>query len=393
MPIGKWCDGNRPLQFLENQIYLKIMLKYTSKRMGVLLMKNKFINVEKEAKDIAIAMEDKEFILNMQSREPSLKADNFEDIYISYCQKYELDAIHFLTSISSKNEKGIKEGITILNRWFKFSYDHKINVFEFFANHLSRQCYLFAHGILKYDETAILEDKFADKLKHIIMVVLSNVLDILHLGDYFDNSDEIIMKQLKEALNKSFQIAIDSINDVSLDMLNNLPINNISLDYDTIVDDMQHAHNITKNIFENKKSFSKFLQGNHHLAKLKDDLHLDFEHGLIFPNYTEGLLKGYTSKALLLSIDKNSTIRGLETKIRHLEDYALPESDKLISFTRELIEFIKQKKHADSIPFKIIAKYLGMTKNEAKNYTKKVLNINEKSFLINYSSTKEIPLR
>ena len=353
-------------------------------------MKNKFVNVEKEAKDIAIAMEDKEFILNMQSRKPSSKPENFEDIYINYCNKYELDAIYFLTSISSKNEKGIKEGITILNRWFKFSYDHKINVFEFFANHLSRQCYLFAHGILKYDKTAILEDNFSDKLKHMILLLLSKVLAQFKIEEYL-NSD-LFMESFKKALDNSFQIAIDSFNDISLDMLNNLPISNISLDYDTILDDMQHAHNITKNIFENKKSFSKFLQGNHHLAKLKDDLHLDFEHGLIFPNYTEGLLKGYTSKALLLSIDKNSTIRGLETKIRHLEDYALPESDKLISFTRELIEFIKQKKHADSIPFKIIAKHLGMTKNEAKNYTKKILNINEKSFLTNYSSTKEIPL-
>ena len=59
------------------------MLKYTLNSVGVINMKNKFINVEKEAKDIAIAMGDKEFILNMQSREPSPKADNFEDIYIT----------------------------------------------------------------------------------------------------------------------------------------------------------------------------------------------------------------------------------------------------------------------------------------------------------------------
>ena len=46
---------------------------------------------------------------------------------------------------------------------------------------------------------------------------------------------------------------------------------------------MQHAHNITKNIFENKKSFSKFLQGNHHLSKLNQNFILDKQNRVMKP--------------------------------------------------------------------------------------------------------------
>jgi len=155
---------------------------------------------------------------------------------------------------------------------------------------------------------------------------------------------------------------------MTIEMMNKLPFKNLKHDEQAIINELEALESNTESMFTNKKIYAKYKTGNHFLANLQDDLCIDDLNNPYFKKFTEGLSIGYTSKAILLSLDKDSSIRELRTKIKHLEDYKSEESETLINFTNQLIEFINQKKYANMIPFKALSKELGITKNQAKNY-------------------------
>jgi len=168
-----------------------------------------------------------------------------------------------------------------------------------------------------------------------------------------------------------------------------LPLQQYSLDWKLVQEDINRDEDMIKEIINNPKSFSKINQKNHFLHHLRyDDLDFDENRNIIFGGHTKGLSIGYSNKAILLSVDKQTSIRELRTKIKHLEDYKTEESEKLIRFTNQLIGFINQTKFTNNlVQFKSLAKEVGMTKNQAKNYAKKLFSINDKSFISNFEDT------
>jgi len=162
-----------------------------------------------------------------------------------------------------------------------------------------------------------------------------------------------------------------------------LPLDQYSLNYKDILDDIKRDEDELLKIINNPKSFVKIKQPNHFLNHLIEDCSITKEGELIFGKHTEGLSIGYTSKAILLSLDKRSTIRELKSNLKFLKKYHDRNDD--IDFTIKLIKFIDQRKDISTIiPFKALAKELKITKNQAKNYAKRLFNINEKSFSKNF---------
>jgi len=183
----------------------------------------------------------------------------------------------------------------------------------------------------------------------------------------------------QEILNNSYDEAIKRINNKINDI--HLPFNQYKINQSEVIENLEHEKNTFNDLITNNMKRSKLIGNNHFLSHLvNDDIETTDDYNIIFKGHTESLVIGYTSKAILLSIDKNIVIRELKTKIKILTDFRQEESDILIEYSKTLIEFAQTKRYANYIPFKIIAKRMNLTKNVAKNYAKALIQINEKSF-------------
>ena len=206
-----------------------------------------------------------------------------------------------------------------------------------------------------------------------------------------DHAREVTMVNNSKFYQKVLDNSYDEIKKRVIDKIDNthLPLSQVKLRHKDVVVEIEHQKEIFKDVFTNKKILSKIKQGNHFLDYLKkDDLEITDDYKIVFKGHTKALSIGNTDKAILLSIDKDSAIRELQTKIKHLKDFKSPESEVLIKYTNHLIDFIKQKRYATHVPFKALAKEVGITKEQAKNYAKKLLNINDKSFVKNFEDIK-----
>ncbi len=127
--------------------------------------------------------------------------------------------------------------------------------------------------------------------------------------------------------------------------------------------------------FTNNRSYARILKDNHYLRALKNPnikLSDNLKFTLVDEDLEKGLIVGYTSKHLSLLIgDKRTVIAELERKLDVLKTYGNPDDAK-IKFTEMLISFTKQTRYADYYPYKAIAKFTGMKKNEVKNLCKKI---------------------
>ena len=164
-----------------------------------------------------------------------------------------------------------------------------------------------------------------------------------------------------------------------------LPLDQYFLDYKKVLNDIDKDEKKLMDIVTNPRQFSKIKQSNHFLNHLREDFGVTEDGEFIFGKHAKGLSIGYTNKAIILSLDKKATIRELKSNLKFLNKYKDKESQILIEFTENLIKFIEQRQDiAKIIPFKALSKELGITKNQAKNYVKKLFSINEKSFSSNF---------
>jgi hypothetical protein len=315
-----------------------------------------------------------------------------EKEYEKYKKTFEIDSAEFLSSFEGKSEITLKS-VIILNRWVEFCYENKINFFNFVANNTRIDIrmlmfYLRENGD-EYSQT------FENDYMHIVSIYLARLINtIIEVVSSIDKDfvfqKKFIQKFQQEALDNTYDLVIDSIEDNIIGVINKLPLNDIHIQEKTIekiINDIEYEKNIHNDLFVNSKKFTKLNEHNHYFHKLPlSNIEVDFKNGkAYFIDLANGLLKGYSSKGVLLSVDKASTIRLLKTKIKHLQDFNNQESDILIQICNTLITFIESKKYSNMIPFKSVAKELNITKNEAKNYAKKILtSLNDKTFLNNY---------
>lgn len=197
-------------------------------------------------------------------------------------------------------------------------------------------------------------------------------------------------KTFQQILINSF----DEIRDNVIKEIQNfiLPLDQINLKTEKIIEEIEHMKDISSDIFLNSHALAQINQDRHFLSYLKkDNIEITDDYKLIFSGHTLGLSMGYTDKAILLSLDKKSTIRELESNLKNLLKYKniMDNIDEAIVFTEELINFIEQNKaHANYLPYKALAKHMGLSKNKVKRYAKQFAGINEGSFLKNFDALK-----
>ena len=200
----------------------------------------------------------------------------------------------------------------------------------------------------------------------------------------------------KQIIDNTYQRAI---NDIEHSDNMNIPLKNYklpkSLNFD-ISEILKNEKNTLEGFMQNKKKFIHMFNENHFLHHLQNDtLELTEDGKIVFGNHSKALTIAYRNQKALLSIRKNykdAALGELRTKLRHLEDYDTPESKKLISFTKQLIAFIQQRKNTRIVPIVILAKELDMPKIVALKYAKQVLSgtINDGSFKNNFDKIERI---
>lgn len=348
-------------------------------------------------KDIGIAMLDEKYIKKIKNQSFPPLDNGYSEKYENYCLKYGFDVNEVMYSQKGKEE--FVNAYKVVNRWVKFSYENDICMFDFFNSHMRFQCEEFSHILLEECECDTLEDGFIQKYITAIKIELARILaEIVNVEELMQR--EVRMQGYKKSLDRSFEIATECINYISenpsqeSEFFNSLPkvqdSKKKNKDY-SVHEDIAFNKNRIEEVFESKRAFSNFLRDNHNLSKLKDDVGITSTGDMIYPSLIKGLVIGYTSKSLLVDVEKDSSIKQLKESIEVLNRYPSSGSGKLIYFTKEMIEFIEQKRNSRTIPFMIIGKYLGLTETEAFKYANKVLSVNETSFIANYKNAKQMP--
>lgn len=215
-------------------------------------------------------------------------------------------------------------------------------------------------------------------------------LRLIDVYNYVDR--DLNISEYPEFFQRVLENSYDEIRDRVIRNIKNtvLPLDQQSLDEKIVFDDIEHQKQYTMGKFQNNKSLSKIEQDNHFLSYLKKDhLEITDDYKLIFSGHTSGFSLGYTDKAILLSLDKKTTLRELKTNLKFLQKYNNEHGQELISLTNNLIEFIDQNKaHIKYVPFKTLAKKMGISKNVVKRYAKELIGIREQSFLDNFDDIK-----
>ena len=236
--------------------------------------------------------------------------------------------------------------------------------------------------------------KYYEVLKNIgqkeaIQLVYSKIIDVYRYTDR-DHDISIYPKTFQQVLMNSY----DEIRDSVIKKIENtfLPLDQTNLDTKKVLEEISHMKEHAKDKFINKHSLAQIKQGTHFFSYLKkDNIEITDDYRLIFSGHTLGLSMGYTDKAILLSLDKKVTVRELKSNLRFLQKYKNTKKniDELIFLTEHLIEFIGQNKaHANYIPYKALAKHMGISKNKVKRYAKEFIGISEESFLKNFDTLK-----
>lgn len=239
----------------------------------------------------------------------------------------------------------------------KFEEDFK-SIYRFDFSNKERREFVYEESLKNFRESF---DEFMNepiKLSH----------DSFVYQELIRNTYNEIRKKVKEKINNT-----------------KLPLDQYFLDYKKVLNDIDKDEKKLMDIVTNPRQFSKIKQPNHFLNHLREDFEVTEQGEFIFGKHAQGLSIGYTNKAIILSLDKRVTIRELKSNLKVLNKFKKEESQVVIEFSENLIKFIEQRQDvAKIIPFKALSKELGITKNQAKNYAKKLFSINEKSFSSNF---------
>lgn len=178
-------------------------------------------------------------------------------------------------------------------------------------------------------------------------------------------------------IENTFNSAKDSLEDsfTKLDTHKRIMGINYRMSNTLLIKQLEKDKNAFVDAFTNNRSYARIKKENHYLRALKNPK-MKFADNLkgtvVAADLEKGLIIGYTSKHLSLLIgDKRTVIAELERNLAVLKKYG-NSTDTEIKFTEMLISFAKQTRYADYYPYKAIAKFTGMKKNEVKNLCKKI---------------------
>lgn len=212
---------------------------------------------------------------------------------------------------------------------------------------------------------------------------LSDIYENMSILDIAKNS-----KVYQQILENSFDEIKNRVKNNIYDI--DLPLEQYSIEKEKVLEEIENQKEYCASILNHKNSLIQINQDNHFLSYLKNDtLNITDDYKVVFSGHTEGFSLGYTDKAILLSLDKRSTVRELEIKLKHLSHFDEDGTNEFTLLAKALLEFISQNKaYSNYVPYKSLAKIMGISKNKVKRYAKEFVGISEKSFMDNFEKIK-----
>lgn len=218
---------------------------------------------------------------------------------------------------------------------------------------------------------------------------------------FLDNEDKkeddhkkafkLISNSIKlEAMETTFKMVQEKLKNMKLGKYKDIDLSKFLKQEIKELDDFNSNKDYMNNIFSNPKITSRLYTKNnpHFMNKLSNDnlAYCKDTDSFYFKNFEESLSIAYTDKYLLVNIDKQQAIKGLNEALKGLEILTNDEIEKQKNFIKKFINLI-QNTNTNYYPFKVIGKTLGMNKNEARNYAIKILNtVNSQVFNKQYEN-------
>lgn len=216
-----------------------------------------------------------------------------------------------------------------------------------------------------------------------------------NLEEFFEqpNEDERLIFKLipnfikQEAMETTVKMVKTKIKNMKIGKIDDYDLTKFIIKDEELNDFNTHADYLEE-IFHNDKINSRLYTNSypHFLNKLSTDCLIyskDYD-SFHFDKLEESLSLGYTQKGLLLNINKKTALKQLE---QLLDGFSLLRDEDIEQkkvYLKELINLIREQKYSNYLPFKKIGKALGMTKNEARNYAKKILTSVNHNVFDNY---------
>jgi len=261
-------------------------------------------------------------------------------------------------------------------------------------------CMIYNISMFDYLEIEVLQNNFYTQMLKKVGLVdnkiefasVDTILEVvsenltLHLISEHNEDDEDILpiELIKQILDTTCKVAKTELTDISNEY--NTP-REFEFNEQEVKEDLEAFFINLKDTISNKRAMAKREKS--YLEKIiKNKLSYSREHKMFYcKRLKEGVSLGYSQRAFLFGVDKNKAIRELKKTIKILENFKdKKESEVLQKISIKLIELIKLKKHKEKIAYKTIAKKLNMTVNEARNFTKTAVNLNDKSFIKFYET-------
>jgi len=241
--------------------------------------------------------------------------------------------------------------------------------------HLLIMINIFSTRTGREDFIEYLNKRLSEMVKHYTNLPINETDAIVSQAILYDSYEEA-KKQVLSNINNA-----------------NLPLSKYKLNSMGIINELSEESKIFDDIFMYKNTLHQMNNNNHFLKHLlNDEMEATLNGNVIFKGHTEALIMGYTQKAISLSLNKNKTLTELQKGLEILNKYSnRTEAKELIRTTEALIKIIEQKKYSTMIPFKAMAKVMGITKNQAKQYAKRLssfYSIHNKTFEQHFDNLK-----
>lgn len=236
-------------------------------------------------------------------------------------------------------------------------------------------------SLYSYDPKKLAKKNGKLNRKQVVKIVKIAQRNFFKISKYFNkltsNPLNYHRKMISFILEQTMQKVLEDIenNNIGLSFeLDSVPKTNIN--FDEIEHSVKIFEDTIKKKLEDKQSFNYALRhSSHHLNALFNDkitAIVDKEKRnvtIVLQNTYQGAAIGFYEKGLLLSTNKKQAIKELQDIVRSLRKIkTLPERNRLIGDIEKLIQFFSQdKRYEKHIPYKVLSKYLKMTKQQLKS--------------------------
>lgn len=236
-------------------------------------------------------------------------------------------------------------------------------------------------SLYSYDPKKLAKKNGKLSRKQVVKIVKITERNFFKISKYFNqltsNPLNYHRKMISLIFGQTMQKVLEDIENRNVGLnidLDSIPKTNI--DFDEIEHSIKIFEDTIKKKLKDKQSFKYALRySSHHLnAILKDTITPIVDKDkrkvtLVLQNTYKGATIGFYEKGLLINTNKKQAIKELQDIIKSLHKVkSLPNKNEFIGNIEKLIQFFGQdKRYGNHIPYKVLSKYLKMSKQQLKS--------------------------